>query len=130
MLAYTVDRERTQAAYRERVLRDKKKRSFYNMLGHIFLRGVDREAQWSALYSQRKGICESCHRWRPKAKLDMNHLGRTPKTRCDCLCQPLNDGSTCTGISLLCTMHPAKGGGPDSCHARWHNRELGGKRKT
>jgi hypothetical protein len=127
VIEYSIDRERTEAAFRDGVLRDK--RSHYNLLGHVFLRGVDREAQWEQLYLQRGGKCEVCGTKLRRGEADMNHLGKTTRTRCDCLCQPLNDGeTTCTGIQLICTMDPRKGGGPDSCHAKYHNREIGGRK--
>jgi hypothetical protein len=120
-----IDEVRTAVAYQAGIFKDAKRRSHWNNLGHVFLRGVDRTERWDVLYRQEKGLCAACGLWRPARKLDMDHTqGNTPRTRCDCYKQRLNDGSICTGIRLLCTMDPAKGGSPKSCHARRHNREV------
>jgi hypothetical protein len=119
------DAERTKAAYELGIFVDKKKRSYVNNFGHVFLRGKDRENRWDMLYRVKKGLCGACGLWRPPHKLDMDHMcGNTPRTRCDCFAQALNDGSICTGIRLLCTLDPRKGGSPKSCHAKKHNREI------
>jgi hypothetical protein len=98
--------------------------SYINQLGHEFLRGPDRTRRWEELYKLRGGVCETCGEKRLRRQVDLDHEGKTPRTRCDCLNTKLADGTFCTGIALRCTLDPRKGGGPNSCHARKHNREV------
>jgi hypothetical protein len=124
MRDYSIDEWRTAAGYRIHIFQDNRQRSHFNNLGHIFMRGCDRVRLWEELYLEQKGLCAICGRWRERGKLDLDHMkGNTKKTRCDCYGQVLNDGTICTGVRLICTMDPAKGGNPKSCHARKHNRE-------
>jgi hypothetical protein len=125
MHEYRTDEQRTAAAYHIGLFLDPKQRSHFNNLGHVFLRGVDRERRWELLYIRQKGVCAACHKQRTRSQLDMNHTqGNTVKTRCDCYGQLLNDGSICNGVELICTLDPRKGGGPTSCHAKKHGREI------
>ena len=124
MWEYRPDLQRTAAAYEMEIFLDAKQRSFYDNLGHVHLAGKDMEDQWERLYQARGGKCESCGLPRRRDEVDADHVGRTPKTRCDCLNQTLNDNVTvCTGIRLLCTMSPRKRGyKPGGCHERKHGR--------
>jgi hypothetical protein len=130
MYAYRKDEPRTAVAYELEVFKDSKQRSYYSNTGHVFLRGRDRIALWSRVYRDAKGLCAACGLWRPPHKLDLDHvMGNTPRTRCDCFGQRLNDGSVCFGVRLLCTMDPHKGGGPKSCHAKRTGREIRSDKK-
>lgn len=131
MHQFRTDESRTAAAYHVGIFKDPKQRSHYNNSGHVFLFGPDMEAQWEKLYALRGGKCESCGLPRKRDEVDADHVGKRPKTRCDCLNQTLNDNVTvCTGIRLLCTMDPRKRGyRPNSCHAKKHGREVRSDKK-
>jgi hypothetical protein len=121
---FRIDESRTAAAYHTGVFKDAKQRSHFNNLGHVFLFGVDMEEQWERLYQDCRGKCQACGIPKRRDELDMDHAGRTPRTRCSCLHQLLNDGTRCTSIRMKCTMDPRKPGyRPNSCHAKRHNRE-------
>lgn len=124
MLLLSPDRAATALAYASGHFTDPQVRSYINQAGHEFLRGPDRIKRWEELYTLRKGTCETCGEKRLRGQVDMDHEGRTPRTRCDCLGTQLADGTYCTGIALRCTLDPRKNGGPNSCHARKHNREV------
>jgi hypothetical protein len=124
MFEFRIDESRTASAYEAGTFRDQKQRSYFNNSGHIFLRGKDRSDRWELLYHEQKGLCAECGKWREEGKLDLHHMkGNTTKSRCDCYRQILTDRSECTGVRLICTLDPRKGGSPDSCHAKSHNRE-------
>lgn len=124
MLVLAPDQSSTAVAYASGRFTDPKRRSYINGIGHEFLFGPDKTRRWEELYVIRGGCCETCGEFRTRGQVDMDHRGRTPRTRCDCLGTKLADGSYCTGISLKCTLDPRKGGSPNSCHARRHNREI------
>lgn len=119
MRDYAKDEAATIAAYESGVFQDRKlKRSYIDNLGHIHLRGKDRSAQRERLFRESKGLCADCGRYRDEQHGDMNHFGKTPRTRCECMARLLNDGTVCTGINWLCGFIV-----PNSCHRKRHNRE-------
>jgi len=118
MRGYAKDEERTRMAYFSGRFQDKKKRSYIDNLGHEHLRGKDRSDRRELLFRAVKGLCVDCGRYRDEDHGDMDHEGKTPKTRCDCLETPLNDGTRHTGIAWRCGMLE-----PGSCHRKRHNRE-------
>jgi hypothetical protein len=129
MWEFKPDMSRTAASYEAGTLRDQKQRSYFNNAGHVFLRGLDRADRWMLLYHEQKGRCAECGKWRQEDKLDLDHTnGHTTKTRCDCYQQTLVDGAECTGVRLVCTMSPEKGGSPESCHGRKHVRTRFGEK--
>lgn len=127
MRDYSKDESATIAAYQSGYFVDKKKRSWIDNLGHIHTRGKDRSFQRRCLFLHVKGLCETCGRYRDEQHGDMDHDGKTPRTRCECLVRTLNDGvTTCTGIHWRCGFIV-----PNSCHRKRHNREpqFGASRK-
>lgn len=127
MLDYARDEEITQEAYASGLLLDPKRRSFIDNLGHEHLRGKDKRLRRAFLFHAVKGLCTDCGRYRDEEHGDMDHLGKTPRTRCECWLKRLNNGKVCTGIAWRCTMDPSRGGSPQSCHGRRHGRLIGGR---
>lgn len=118
MLDYAKDVAATNNAYKNGIFSDTKMRSYIDNLGHVHLRGKDRSWQRERLFYKVKGICATCGRFRDQRHGDMDHFGKTPKTRCECIDRYLNNGTVCTGIAWRCGMRF-----PNSCHRKRHNRE-------
>jgi hypothetical protein len=129
---YRRDEVATQAAYASGYFLDPEKRSYISNAGHEFRFGaLDIGHQRAALYLKVRARCKDCGRHLGWMQGDMDHEGKTTKTRCDCLDRLLADGVTrCTGISWRCTMDVRRGGRPDSCHAKKHGREIISDRKA
>lgn len=125
MWEYRIDQAATSEAYAAQIFRDKKRRSFIDNLGHVHRKGVDLAAIRKVLFRARKGLCETCGRYRDEKHADLAHNGKTSKTRCECFGTKLKDGSLCTGIRWLCSLDPRKGGNPLSCHGKQHGRIVG-----
>lgn len=118
MLDYAKDEKATSECYATGIMRDKRKRSYVDNLGHLHMRGVDRSFMREYLFLAVKGLCETCGRYRDRQHGDMDHEGKTPRTRCECFHRTLNNGAVCVGIRWRCGMII-----PGSCHRKRHNRE-------
>lgn len=120
MLDYARDPQATAEAFEAGLLHGE---SYIDIAGHEHLRGQDKRRRWDWLYRLAEGHCADCGRFCTPRECDMAHRGKTTKTRCECINRVLNNGDICTGIDLLCTLDPRKGGTKNSCHSKRHNRE-------
>lgn len=94
-------------------------RSYYNIAGHVFLRGKDRSRQRLRAWIKAKSICAICGRSVHSFDADYDHqVGGSKHRRCDCLDQELNNGEMHTNVRMVHGMFSK-----EPCHRQKHHRE-------
>lgn len=116
MIENREDVGRTRKAFASGELLDE--RSYFNIAGHVFLRGVDRQKRRREVMA-RFMYCALCGKRVRPGDGDYEHAeGGSKHRRCDCLDQELADGTKHTNVRLTHGMWSA-----EPCHRRKHHRE-------
>lgn len=112
------DVERTKAARKSGEFLERG--SYYNLAGHVFLRGRDRMRQRWKVFASSKGKCAICEERCDEHQGDYDHVkGGRKHARCDCFHLELNDGTHHTNVQWVHAMELQ-----DSCHKTKHHRDL------
>lgn len=118
MIENRIDIERTRAARKSKEFVDR--RSYYNLAGHVFLRGHDRSIRRLDLMCHFGMICQICKKEVLFWDADYEHIvGGSKHRRCDCFYTKLADGSIHTNVQLVHGMFSKM-----PCHRRKHHREV------
>lgn len=112
------DLARTRYARRHGEFEDP--RSYYNIAGHVFLRGVDRSQRRRQVFEFFKMICQVCGKHVKWHEADYDHMiGGSKHRRCDCWNTLLADGSLHSNVQLVHGMFSK-----EPCHRRKHHRVI------